>query len=57
MREKGQAIVEYIFLLIIVLFVSAFILKFIVGEFLAEIPGIAIDSFETFFEKLIEGEL
>jgi uncharacterized protein (UPF0333 family) len=57
LREKGQAIIEYIFLLTIVLFTSAYILRFIVSEHLTKIPRIAIEALEGFFEKLIEGNL
>ncbi len=57
LREKGQAIIEYIFLLTIVLFVTAYILRFIVGEHLTTIPEKAIGALEDFFEKLIEGNL
>ncbi len=56
-REKGQTIIEYVFLLTITLFVTAFILKFIVGEYLTKIPQIVIESLEIFFEKLIEGNI
>ncbi len=57
LREKGQAIIEYIFLLTIVLFVTAYILRFIVEEHLTTIPKITIGALEDFFEKLIEGNL
>ncbi len=56
-REKGQAIIEYIFLLTITLFVVAFIFRFIVKEHLTTIPKIAIETIEAFFKGLIEGKL
>lgn len=57
LKEKGQAIIEYIFLLTIVLFLTAYILRFIVGEYLATIPEKAVVALEDFFERLIEGNL
>lgn len=56
-REKGQAIIEYIFLLTIILFVVAYILRLIVEEHLTGIPKIAIEALEAFFKGLIEGNL
>lgn len=56
-REKGQAIIEYIFLLTIILFVVAYILRFIVEQHLTNIPKLAIEALEIFFKGLIEGKL
>lgn len=57
MKQKGQAIIEYIFLLTITLFVTAFILRLIVKEYLTDIPRMAIETLEIFFKGLIEGKL
>ncbi|MGQ9618323.1 MAG: hypothetical protein ACUVUG_05085 [Candidatus Aminicenantia bacterium] len=52
--ERGQAIIEYLFLLIIMLFVVAFILKFVVKNYLFELPKSAIEAIEAFFAVLVE---
>lgn len=57
MKQKGQAIIEYIFLLTLTLFVTAFILKLIVKEHLINIPEMAIEALELFFKGIIEGTL
>ncbi len=55
--EKGQAVIEYIFILTITLFVLAFIIRLVVSDYLSSLPKLAIETIEIFFEKLIKGEL